>query len=137
MTIARKRASRRGASLVEFAFTLPIILLIFFGFIELARANMIRNSAKNAAYMGARRAVIPGGTAAEAEQKARDVLGATGVRNANVTVQPSVVTDQTPQITVSVSVSFAENSWVIPEFLMDSTLSQDCTLTRESSDSGF
>ena len=71
MTIARKRASRRGASLVEFAFTLPIILLIFFGFIELARANMIRNSAKNAAYMGARRAVIPGGTAAEAEQKAR------------------------------------------------------------------
>ncbi|MCA9261213.1 MAG: pilus assembly protein [Planctomycetales bacterium] len=128
---------RRGATTIEFAFTLPIVLLMFFGFIEATRANMVRNSAKNAAYMAARRAIIPGGTASDAVAKGESILKATGVRSGVVTVAPSVVDEDTPQVTVTVSAPMNENSWVVPKFFADAVIVQSCTLTREASQSGF
>lgn len=133
----RLKKERRGATTVEFALTLPLVLLFFFSSIELARVNMIRNSAKNAAYLAARRSIIPGGTATEAEQTAIDTLNATGVGHASISVSPSVVTAATKQIKVTVAVPINENSWVIPRIFSSVTVTNSCTLTRESSQSGF
>jgi hypothetical protein len=49
-----RRDRSRGQSLVEFALTLPILLLIIFGLIDLGRAVFISNSLAEAARDGAR-----------------------------------------------------------------------------------
>ena len=54
----RRRAGQRGQSLVEFAFVLPIIVLLIAAFIELGRAVFAWNTVANAARQGARVAVV-------------------------------------------------------------------------------
>jgi Flp pilus assembly protein TadG len=49
-----RRDRSRGQALVEFAFTLPIFLLIIFGLIDLGRAVYVNNSLAEAARDGAR-----------------------------------------------------------------------------------
>jgi Flp pilus assembly protein TadG len=54
----RGRAGQRGQSLVEFAFVLPIIVLLIAAFIEIGRAVFAYNTIANAARQGARVAVV-------------------------------------------------------------------------------
>ena len=54
----RRRAGQRGQSLVEFAFVLPIIVLLIASFIELGRAVFAWNTVANAARQGARVAAV-------------------------------------------------------------------------------
>ena len=52
--IRRSAERARGQSLVEFALTLPIFLLVVFGLIDLGRAVYVNNSLAEAARDGAR-----------------------------------------------------------------------------------
>jgi len=53
-----RRPGQRGQSLVEFAFVLPIIVLVIASFIELGRAVFAWNTIANAARQGARVAAV-------------------------------------------------------------------------------
>jgi len=53
-----RRRGQRGQSLVEFAFVLPIIVLVIASFIELGRAVFAWNTIANAARQGARVAAV-------------------------------------------------------------------------------
>lgn len=55
---SRGRRTDRGQSLVEFAFVLPIIVLVIASFIEIGRAVFAYNTIANAARQGARVAVV-------------------------------------------------------------------------------
>jgi Flp pilus assembly protein TadG len=122
---ARKR---RGATAVEFAFMVPIIFLIFMGAIEITRLNFIRNSAANACYEGARKAVTPGSTVSDAENEAERLLTMLGVGNgANVTVNMAV-----DSVTVSASIPVSQNSWGLTRFTGSFNVNQSCKLSRES-----
>ena len=54
----RARRGQRGQSLVEFAFVLPIIVLLIAAFIEIGRAVFAYNTIANAARQGARVAAV-------------------------------------------------------------------------------
>jgi len=54
----RRRRGQRGQSLVEFAFVLPIIVLVIVAFIEIGRAVFAWNTIANAARQGARVAAV-------------------------------------------------------------------------------
>jgi Flp pilus assembly protein TadG len=54
--LGRKRS--RGQTLVEFAFVLPLIVLLIFGAIELGRAVYVYNTLANSARQGARVAAV-------------------------------------------------------------------------------
>jgi Flp pilus assembly protein TadG len=54
-----KHSKQRGANLVEAAFVLPILLLLWFGIIELGRGYQIYQTMTNAAREGARLSVAP------------------------------------------------------------------------------
>jgi Flp pilus assembly protein TadG len=54
----RSRRGQRGQSLVEFAFVLPIIILVIVAFIEIGRAVFAYNTIANAARQGARVAAV-------------------------------------------------------------------------------
>jgi Flp pilus assembly protein TadG len=131
MNKKKQALPRRGAVTVEFALTVPLALLLFFGALEFARANMIRNTAQNAAYEGARRAMLPGATASQSEAVALAVLDGIGVRDAEATVDPAVVTNTTPSVTVTIDVPMNSNGYVIANFLRNATIRRSCTLTRE------
>ena len=125
------RNRRRGALTVEFALTVPILFLFVLGAVELSRANMIRNSAENAAYEAARRGIIPGASADAARQEAQTVLRAVGIRNATINVSPAVILPDTPQITVTVDVPMNSNGLIVPRYLRDQSITRSITLNRE------
>lgn len=125
-----KRPSRRraGATTVEFAFIVPIIFAIFLGSLEMTRLNFIRHSASNAAYEGARKAIVPGSTTEQARGEALRLMTTVGVTN-DVT---ATVTSNMNSMTVTVSVPVDRNSWGIARFSSGMTITQSCTLSRES-----
>lgn len=124
-------ADRRGTVLVEFALCLPVALLITFGMIDMARANMLRNTAENAAYEGARAGITPGATASRAEAAASAVMNAIAARGTTITVSPSFITDATTEVTVTVTVPIALNLWASKVFFGSRQMVRSCTLTRE------
>jgi Flp pilus assembly protein TadG len=128
------RANRNrmhGALTVEMAICLPILFLLLLGTLEFSRMNMLRNSIDNAAYEGARRGVVPGATASSCISAANSVLTAVAARSATVTVNPTNITDTTPQITVTVSVPMNSNSWGPGRFLRGVNLRSVSTKSRE------
>lgn len=58
MKRARRKSNRPGQSLVEFALTLPFLLLILMGIIQFGRAWMAQQVLTDAAREGARRAAV-------------------------------------------------------------------------------
>lgn len=126
-----KSGDRRGALAVEMAIVLPVFFLFMFAMIEFGQMNMIRHTVDNASYEAARTAIVPGGDAATAEAAAIQLLDAIGARNVTVQVTPNVITDDTPEVTVTVSCPCNENSYVASKFFKDGTLTGTTTLRRE------
>ena len=99
----RRRPGQRGQSLVEFAFVLPIIVLVIASFIEMGRAVFAYNTIANAARQGARVAAVNQLSALTDCDESRPIedpyephwsirgcaiaaAGALGISSANVTV---------------------------------------------------
>ncbi len=122
---------RRGATLVEFAIVSPIAFFVIFGGIELSRISMIRNNAEIAVYEGARCGILPGASASKVRAVVDKYLNVIGIKKATVTVTPSTITGQTPQVTVSVSIPLAESTWVTGKLTKGRTITKTCTLNRE------
>jgi Flp pilus assembly protein TadG len=123
--------NRRGAALVEFALTSGLLFFIVLSAIEFMRVNTIVNTSENAAYEGARTAIVPGATAADAIAAAQEMLDVIGTRSAVVTVEPATIQTDTSEITVTVQVPLNANSFIAPKFFLGKTLTKACTLSRE------
>lgn len=123
--------NRCGALTVEFALCFPLLLLMFTAAFEFARTNMVRQTAGNAAYEGARRAIVPGASAGDAEDFARKILSIVGTRGADVEVDPPTIEEDTPRVTVTVKVPLNENAFIAPLFLRDRKIVSSMTLSRE------
>lgn len=130
----RRHADRRGAMLVEFAITVPILFLLIFASVEFCRVNVIRHTADNAAYEAARRGVVPGATADAVRALATSVMQAVSADTVTVAVTPDVITNDTPEITVTVTVPLDANGWIAPAFFEGKTLVRTCTMSREKID---
>lgn len=131
MKRTQRRAHARGALTVEMAICLPLLFTIFFGAVELSRTNMIRLSADNAAYEGARRGIVPGATAADAIARANSVMSLVGVSNATITTTPAVITSTTSEVTVQIDVPMDSNGYITPMFMSGKTMTAKFTLQRE------
>lgn len=87
--------SEKGAELVEFALTFPLLLLVILGIIDfgllLHRVQVLTNAARE----GARIAVLPGYTAANVEERVNQYLLAAGLPGSATTV---VGATETPNI---------------------------------------
>lgn len=132
-----RKTGNAGVVTVELALVLPLALFITFSLVEFSRVNIIRNTMQNAAYEGARAAIIRGGTAAAASTKANAMLSTISIKNPTVQVIPAVVTNATSQVEVKITVPLGENMWVTPKFFASTTMVKSFTLTRESTNSGY
>jgi Flp pilus assembly protein TadG len=124
-------ASRRGATLVEFAMTAPIFLLFLLAAFEFGWMNVMRHTADNAAYEAARHVIVPGATAAEGKSRATAILNAVGARDPKITISPSTLAPETKQVTVTVEVPVDTNSLILPRFMKGKTLKSTSTLRTE------
>ena len=117
--------------MVEFAFCAPVFfLLVFFG-IEVARVNLVMQTAESACVQGARRAIVPGATASDVESVTDSILNTSRISGYTVTLTPSVIDSSTDEVTVSVSVPLDGNGYVVPKFFSGKTVDRSVTFKRE------
>lgn len=126
-----RRADRRGATLVEFAIVAPLFFLVVLTMFEFTRLNVLRHTADNAAYEAARAAMVPGSNAASAKRKARQLLNIVGAQGAKIRVTPAKITQDTEEVTVTVSVPLNRNGWVAPKFTKGKTFTASSTMRTE------
>jgi len=120
-----------GMYTVELALTLPLLLLLLFGFYELARANLLRNLAQDAAYEAAREIIVAGAHADEALQVASDLLQAFGISSPQVTVSPATISPTTDEVAVTVSFPLQTITGFGDALLAGVTFNGHCQLQRE------
>lgn len=125
---------RRGATLVEFALVAPVFFMLLFGGIEFAVIGTIRSTSHNAAYEAARKLVIPGAVARDGIDEAERIMSIIGVNTLTVTTTPAVITEETQEVTVDISIPYADNAIFTPMFLGDLTLQSSITMTTERYD---
>jgi len=118
---------RRGATTVEFATVLPVILLMFLGAVEMTNLNFIKHTAANAAYEGARAAMVAGGSSAQGIARAEQFLNRFGVGNG---AQVSLTTSG-DAVTITVRVPMNGNSVGLSRFTKDLSVTQVASLRRE------
>jgi Flp pilus assembly protein TadG len=76
---SRRRRSDRGAELIELAIVLPILLLVFAAIIDFGFLFQRYEALTNAAREGARIAILPGYTQADAISRVNNYLAASGL----------------------------------------------------------
>jgi Flp pilus assembly protein TadG len=106
--------------------------VVLLGGLEFSRFMYARHSVEQAAYEAARVGIVPGKTPADVRAKVSQILNATGVRNATITVTPSTFDSSTATVSVSVRCSYADNSWLKPMFLDKTDLYAEITLDHEN-----
>lgn len=126
----KKKFDRRGVTVVEFALTLPVLLLVVFGSIELTRVAMLRHTANHAAYVATRNAIVPGADVADVILAAEQHLETVGIRGGSVTVSPSVIVDATTLVDVEVTFPVADNSLIVPEFVSGQIIGRSAMVTE-------
>jgi len=114
----RQRSVRKGAASVEFAITLPIILLVVFATIEICSCYSLQQSLKVAAYQGCRVGLSAESTQNIIERQTRFVLDARGIKRYGIsTRQDPMPGASTKFLTVQVNAPTGENlpltHWVI------------------------
>lgn len=86
---------RRGTTIVETAFVLPVFLLFVLSLVEFGHALMVNNVLRSATRAGARMGSTEGRTTADVQQHVRDILnGAINSELAEVMVKNAQVYDQ-------------------------------------------
>lgn len=129
---SRKRKHRLGAFTVEFAICSGLFFTILLAGFEFARFMYARHSVEQAAYESARVGIVPGKTVADVTAKANQILNATGVRNATITVTPTTFTTSTSAVTVEIRCKYSDNSWLKPVFLANTDMMSSMTLDHEN-----
>ena len=101
--------------------------LLFFAALELASMNYARHTIGFAAYEGARRVAIPGGTAADATAEATKQMRLVGLgKDAEITVTQTVT-----QVTVNIRLPSSGFSWSPVGFFANYAIRERCTLRKE------
>lgn len=129
----RPKSARRGAAVVEFAIVAPVFFLLVIGFIELGRGMMVQQVLTNASRVGAREAIGLHSTMSAAQTVASDYADGASVPGVTVVVAPDPAgASAGDEITVRVSVPYADISWVpSPWFMGGSTLQAESIMRKE------
>ena len=125
-------SQRGGTTSVEMIFVVPLLFALLMAAIDFSRVNTIRNTSEIAAYQGARTGILPGRGASDIRAAVEDSLTMVDIVDAAVTIVPSVVTDKTPRVTVTISTPVDSNLYAFSSFFRGRNVDSVCTLTRET-----
>ncbi len=126
------KRNRQGVTTVEVAIILPVFFLILIGSYDAARVNMLRHTAQASAYEGARRGIVPGATLEEIKKECETIAKSCGAKNIRVTVTPTVITKDTPEVEVHVEIPLRKNTLIASPFFGNISLEGKTKFSRES-----
>lgn len=129
-----RRTARRGTVVLQFAFVLPLFLMLVWGTIEFGRMVLVADTLIAAAQEGARAGIIPGSNSNTAKAAANSVLTNTLISGATVTTTPTEIStlDAGDSFTVNASIPFANVSWLpMPFFIKNKVIKASCSMLRE------
>jgi len=130
---------RRGSTVVEMAFAVPLFFLFVFGIIEFSRMVMVKQALTDAARASSRKAALATTNVdTDAEKAARNFLKTVTAHSddtskCRVTISPSGLTGMASgtEITTTIEVSYSDVSWIVPSFLKSVVLRGQSTYRRE------
>lgn len=131
---SRKRtiASRAGVAALEAAISVPLIVTIVFGAIELSNAIFLRQSLNIAAYEAAKVITRPGTNEALARTRCREIMNIRSVSTFSLSFSPAVTT-ATPRgtaVTVTLSAPASNLSYGPVRFMTGKNLSTSVVMVR-------
>jgi Flp pilus assembly protein TadG len=124
--------SRRGTAAVELAVSLPLLVLMVFGAVEMANAVFLRQSTNIAAYEAAKVVTRPGSNETLARTRCAEVLAVRRVSQYSITFSPTI-TPTTPRgtrIQVTVSVPASNLSYGPVRFMAGKTITCSVYMVR-------
>jgi Flp pilus assembly protein TadG len=124
---------RRGAAVVELAVSLPIIMVVLFGILEISNSVALRKSLVVAAYEGSLVAILPGATASDVQSVVTQVVSDRGVNIAQINVTPSdlVAAPKGSLITIDVVAEYDDNCLVFSGLFNSVPLHGTATFVKE------
>jgi Flp pilus assembly protein TadG len=125
-------AARRGVAAAETAITLPLLITLVFGSIEIANGVFLRQSLTVAAYEGARAVSRSGATNADGEARVQEALAARDITDYTVSFSPTVTEDTVrgTQLTVTVTAPASAYSFGLVRFMEGRTLTRQFRMVR-------
>lgn len=120
----RHQRSRRAVAVSELAITLPILVLIVLGTIEVCSMIFLQQGLRISAYEGARVALVPGSDSGNVQAACQQVLDDRRISSGSISVQPSNF-DQQPYgsiVQVTVTAPCSDNSLFAPFLFTGRTL---------------
>ena len=127
----RWKNRRWGAATVEMAVVSPLLFLFLFAGLEFSRVNMLKNVTENAALEGARAGIIAGAEASDCHAAAQTQLDIVNAKEYEITVTPSVIDQNTEEVSVSIYLPFTPNAMPMSQFVLGRSLTRTITLKRE------
>jgi len=127
-----RRQRRRGAAAIEFALVAIPFLFLIFTMVEFGRYVMILQILTDASREGARQAVVESATPADVEASVQTLLANCSLSGATVVVSPADFTDLwlNDEVTVTVSVSYGDVSWISPIWVAGSPTLSAASIMR-------
>ena len=133
MTKVQSRTSnRRGVTAVEFAIVAPIVLLMIFSILELARLMMFAGNVNTALLVGAREATLAESTVEDVEELIRLELRRFGIRQAEISFTPDEMTPTLAEVQIDIEVPINANNGLVVSQISNSTVSRSFSVNRES-----
>ena len=136
----RVQLERRGAAAVEFAVTLPVMVMLLLGMVELGRALQVYHQMYEAARAGARIYSGIGNTETDIRTMVATAMADTVLdpEDYQVTLNPtdpSTVSTALTQVSVTVSTNFDDISWLVGNTLLSGeTLIATCIMPFDSAE---
>ena len=128
-----RRGTRRGVATVELAVCLPVLLTLVVGAIEGSNFIFLKQAVTVAAYESANVATRSGGTLADAQVRAEQILAARSIDGATITFTPAnpETAERGQLVTVSVSAPAAANSIGLDWFFEDRTVLTSVKMVKD------
>ena len=124
---------RRGAAAVEFAVCLPVLILLVFGAVEACSYIFLKQSLNVAAYEGCREAIRTAPSTVNAQGRARAILEARKVRDAQVRIVSGdpTATLRGEKVIVEVTAPTRVNSPLAGQFIDNRELTARVVMVKE------
>ena len=123
---------RSGTAVLEMAVSLPLLITLVFGGMEMANAVFLRQSMNMAAYEAAKVITRPGSNEALARTRCQEIMTVRKVSTYTLTFSPTVTTATArgTQVTVTLSAPASNLSYGPMQFMTGTTLSTTVVMVR-------
>lgn len=123
---------RRGAATLETAVSIPLLIILVFGSIEMANAVFLKQTVNLAAYEAAKLITRPGSNQALAETRVAEIMTARRVTTYTLSFSPTVntATPRGTQVTVTLSAPASNLSYGPLRFMTGKTVTATVNMVR-------